>query len=123
MKTITNLSENWTTKEEYLQFVQEWKALYKAVSAHIRGERRDRRVRASLAARGGVSLRFPGETEEKLDLRRSERSKSFSTISTVLGGHVWDLSSEATSLLVLRARSKVRAGEARAVALAEKVGA
>lgn len=121
------MKTDWNNKEEYLRFVQEWKAVYKALSAHIRGERRDGRIGASLAAGGGKSVRFPLETSETLSFRSAERSKSFGVISEALGGRVWNLSGEATRLLELRKEQKVLAGEARAAALAlawaEAVGA
>lgn len=108
------MNTNWNDKEEYLQFVQDWKRNYKALSASIRGSRLDSRIEQSQAA-GGV--RYGKVTKAQLAVRSDERGKALKSLKVELGPF-WDASALATALLVIRREQKERAGLARAASLA-----
>jgi len=103
------MNKNWTSKEEYLQFVRDWKQVYKDLSQAIREQKFAQRASASLRA---GSNRFH-VTVEQLEAARTRRSAVLGKIKEATGISFWDASALATELLEIRKEEKVRAGIAR----------
>jgi len=115
-----NMNINWSTKEEYLQFVGDWKTAYKELSAAIRSRRLSGRALMSLSHNG---TKYPGVTAEIALKRQQESAATVLRIKKSIVPALRDTemymrdSSFATWLLRIRAESKDRAGVARAEAL------
>lgn len=109
------MNTQWTTKEEYLQFVKDWKVIYKNLSAYIGGGRRDRKLSS------GSNFEKATPEQRAGYLKRLEnRRLLFAQVQKELGHLIMDPSEEATQLLALRAENKVLAGEARAASIAAR---
>jgi len=99
-------SNTFSTREEYLQFVADWKENYKALSQKIRTTKIDLKTIQRL------SHITPTEGQE-LGLKAA-KTRSFANIpSWGYENHRRNLKHEATAMLVARAASKIRAGELR----------
>ena len=111
------MNRNWTTKSEYLEFVAEWKVLYKQLSAAIRVNRRGERAMMSLCHFGTKYQPLTLEEAEKMTV---ESVKTFNTIRIKALPHVtpaeyfaYPPRKMATFLLEMRKEEKARAAEAR----------
>lgn len=100
------MNTNWTTKEEYLQFVSDWKDAYKTYTFAAR--------LAKAIDRGGRSFRSGMNRwnldEEKLGVWKKEVSEAYARYQKLTGGS-WITPQR---MLEIRKEQKVRAGIARA---------
>ena len=104
------MKRNWSTKEEYLQFVQEWKQVYKDLSLAIRLRKQSRKLLKNR----------PGVTQEQEDAEQINRDVLLAKVKVATGVPFWNDSAMATSLLAMRKEEKERAGLARQASLDAK---
>ena len=103
------MNTKWTTKEEYLQFVKDWKQTYADLSKLIRTARF--LARAGSSFNSGVN-RYK-VTKEQLDEANKQFAELRTKVREATGTTVWNASAFATDLLAVRRDEKVRAGLAR----------
>ena len=112
------MNRNWTTKEEYLQFVQDWKQCYKELSGAIRNSRRG--LTQLLAQKRAVDPNAKVGVEDIL-AQSAARKKTYEKLKADTGIAFWNPTAFATQMLDIRKEEKVRAGLAAQAAFAKLV--
>ena len=123
-KTFSEI--DWKNKEEYLEFVRGWKALYRELSHLIREIKLTSRAIPSLSV---GKTRFNQYSLEDLNKRSKSAWEQFRVLRTTLitmqksrgvGLYLWNPADIATYLLVIRKEQKLLSREAWEKAFAER---
>jgi len=114
------MKTNWTSKEEYLTFVREWKETYATISGIIREIRYCGRAYSSIAATGNENSRFRCADPDALPKRLDAAWSKFRALKSAGGWPVYNPSAAAKWLLGVRAENKVKAAAAREADIAAR---